>query len=298
METKGVTAFPLTVRPREYIKDLCEYITEHGYNCLSAGAQAWTPAQAKDHPILPFSPPIGGREWKKNLETMLDETARHDNMFVQLIPTFGHKQHDTDPDGQEMAWHIAHAKRIIGIIKTAGYKHIYINLVNELKHPLTDNELKGGIIELGKVFQDAGFMITSDHGGREKDTTTGERIWKAYYPEAWQHFNAFAWHPTRNPEPTSNQFRKAHERWEHKCLLYNETTCFADDSDMAKWPHLRGAGTIAGEGKVDGEAQKWIIRRLKERIKTAGPRSRFFFHSIWLGIRGGLDTPLGWLPVY
>lgn len=297
--TKGVTAFPLSVRPKEYIVDLCEYLIEFGYNTISAGAQAWSPAQAARYPILPASPPVGSPAWAKNLENLLESTARFEDMSLQLTPTFGHKQHDASPDSAVLAWHILHARRIIEIIKAGDYKHVFINLFNEFKHPLTSRKMDDkSVVRLGDVFREAGFKITSDHGGTEKDNVTGDRIWRAYYPKAWLGFNMYSWHPTRNPPPTSNQFRKAHIRWPGIALLFSETECFASDADMAKWPDLRGKGTIAGEGKVNGEAQKWLIRRLKQRIKNAGHRSRFFFHSIWLGIRGGLDTLHGWLPEY
>lgn len=300
-ETAGVTAFPLSIRPREYIRDLIDYLQGHGYNSLTAGAQAWSPAQASQHPILP-SGPVEGPEWRKNLETLLDETARHEGFWVQLIPTFGYKQYDTDPDGREYEWHREHAGKIIDIIKANGFQHIYWSVMNEFKHPLTDDDLGDtDIFRLGRDLKlETGFPVSTDHGGREKDKEGGERIWKAYYPMAWLGFDYFNWHPTRNPEPSERQFKKAADRWwgSGKVLLYNETVCFASDADMEKWRGLKNKGTLAGHGRMDEEGQKWIVRDLKRKIKAAGKRSRFFFHSIWLGIRGGLDTPLGWLPRY
>lgn len=296
-KTAGAVAFPLTLRPREYIRKLVQHLQAHGYNSVSVGAQSWTPAQAKRAPMLPPGPPVGGAEWAKNLETMLDETARHENFFVQLIPTFGHKQYDTDPDGQEMAWHLNHARKINAIIQAGGYKHVFIDVMNEFKHPLTDDDLGDtDITRLGDFWQNAGFKVTSDHGGREK--VAGERIWKAYYPKAWQGFDFYAWHPTRNPEPTKNQFQKANDRWPGKALLYNETVCYASDETLRQWPKLRGKHTIACKGMKTEDDRKQAVRDIKRHIEAAGPRSRFFFHSIWLGIRGGLDTPLGWMPVY
>ena len=300
-ETAGVTAFPLSIRPREYIRDLVQYLQEYGYNSATVGAQAWGFKQVSEIPILP-SGPVEGPEWEKNLETMLDETARHENFWIQLITTFGYKHYDTDPDGQEYAWHRQHADRIIEIIKANDFRHIYWSVMNEFKHPLTDDDIgQHDIFRLGQYLKgETGFPVSTDHSGREKDKDSGKRIWKAYWPQAWLGFDYFNWHTPRNPEPTEEEFKTAAERWEGsgKALLYNETVCYASDADMARWPHLRGAGTIAGEGKVEEEAQKGIIRELKRRIKAAGQRSRFFFHSIWLGIRGGLDAHHGWLPKY
>ena len=298
-KTAGAVAFPLTLRPRGYIRDLVQHLKEHGYNSVSVGAQSWTPAQAKRAPMLPPGPPVGGAEWARNLETMLDETAKHENFWVQLIPTFGHKQYDSDPDGQEYAWHLGHSIKIHEIIVANGYKHVYINLMNEFKHPLTDDDLGDTDIKrLGDYWRERGFKVTSDHGGREKDKETGDRVWKAYYPKAWQEFDFYAWHPTRNPEPTKNQFWKAHDRWPNKALLYNETVCYASDTTLQQWPALQGKGTIACKGRGTQDDRKHAIRDIKRHIKAAGPRSRFFFHSIWLGIRGGLDRPFGWIPKY
>lgn len=305
-ETAGVTAFPLTLRPREYIRDLVVYLKEHGYNSISTGAQAWSEKQASKVPFLPCGP-VDGPEWAKNLETMLDETARHENFWVQLIPTFGYKQYDTDPNGMEYEWHRQHAVRIIDIIKANGFEHVYISVMNEYKHPLTDDDIgDSDIYRLGQYIKErTGFPVSADHGGKEKYSPGKRRIWKAYYPAAWRNFDYFNFHPPRNPEPTAEEFEKAYERWSCRgeigrdvLLLYNETVSFASDDDLKKWPVLKGKGTIACMGRGTEDERKNAIRDIKANIRAAGQRSRFFFHSIWLGIRGGLDTSFGWIPVY
>lgn len=292
MTTAGVTAFPLSIRDKEYIDELIPWIKEHGYNTLSVGAQSWTYAQAERVPMLPGGPHAGA-EWAKNLDRMLDATARHEGIWLQLIPTFGLKQHDEG--GQEYQWHLNHAKRILEIIKAGGYLHLLIDVMNEFKHPLTNKNLGDtDIMHLAQFWQENGFKVTSDHGGHEPE---GDRIWNAYWPKAWIGMNFKAWHPSRNPHPTSRDFKRAVERWESQVLLYNETLCYGTAAETREYK-LEGKKTMSNLGRGSDEDRKWPIRHLKANIRSAGDRSRFFFHSIWLGIRGGLDTARGWMPKY
>jgi hypothetical protein len=293
--TVGVVAFPLTLRDRAYISDFCRYIKEMKYNTVSVGAQTDGWAE-HNSPVLPVGPMPGTAEWKANLERMLEETAR-EGIYVQLIPTFTHKSKGgRDPYN----YHRGLCKSVIEIVKGLGVRHIFWNVMNEYIHPITNGWLKDEHIKfLGEYLKDeTGFPVSSDFPGEKRDLGNGKWMWKGRYPDIWHRsFDYIAFHPMRNPEPSKEDFARIAVRWggQHgKTILYNETVKWASTEDIERWG-LKGSGNVVLRGHGTDDERKDAIRSEMINIKSAGPKSRWFFHSQWASIR---CDPFGWIPKY
>jgi hypothetical protein len=316
-DTKGVVAFPLTIRKESYVRDLCRYIRAYGYNTLSCGAQAWQKPDADE--TLPRGPAPGTLEWKENLERLLTITSE-ERVWVQLIPTFGLKwAGDRDPK----AYFIELCDQVIEVVQGVKAEHVFWNVMNEFIHGSTNDYLKDEhIMELGlHLRKRTGLPVSSDAPGEIKwlDQRAERWIWKGRYPDIWQReFTHLAFHPPRNVDnprtkkpaykrwPNAKDYERVAERWAPRAILYNETTKFASDADMERDPRLRNSGNVALGGKGTEEERKAVIIEVKENIKAAAahlvredlgpPTSRFFFHSQWASI--WCAEPFGWIPEY
>jgi len=290
--TRGVSAFALAMRDKEYIRDFVDYVQSYGYTCLRVGAQTdgWRPF---GKPWLPAGPDIYTPEWRKNLETLLEVTALRKNTWVQLIPTFTHKQL-----GGFQYLHTL-CSRVVDIVMAGGYKHVFWEVMNEFKHPLTWDTLGDtDIHDLGRMIKDrTGQPVSSDHAGKLSQID-GTQVWKGYYPNAWQEFDYYAFHPPRNPGATSEEFKQAVARWHPKYVLFDETVCYASAKQVKDYD-LQGHGTIALYGRGTEDDRKQVIRDEKAKVKASGWHGKWFYHSIWgIECKGALGTPDTWIPEY
>lgn len=291
--TQGVSAFALTLCDKAYIRDFTQYVHDHGYTVLRVGAQTdgWQGFRAG---YLRPGPPVYTPEWRENLHRMLDTTARIPDTWVQLIPTFTHKQKG-GPDYQRKL-----CEAVCDVVVEGGYRHVFWEVMNEFKHLLRHKEIgDGDIADIGRELYDrTGFPVSSDHPGK----TTPEGEWKGYFPVAWRHFHYFAYHPPRNPDPHRLEYRQAIARWPRKYILFDETTCYASDAQIDRYG-LKGRGTVALMGRGTEHERQAVIHDQKNKIKLAsqaeGGRGRWFYHSIWgIECRGELGTADTWIPGY
>jgi len=310
-ETKGVVAFPLSIREGSYIRDVCQYVKEHGYNTLSCGAQAWQKDDAP--PVLPRGPKPGTQEWRLNLERLLTITAE-EKVWLVLNPTFGLKH----AGGQNpYEYHRTLCEEVVDVVDGLGVEHLSFNVMNEFIHQLTNDYLKDEHIRfLGEeLMEETGLPVSSDAPGEIKwlPDHAGERwIWKGRYPDIWQQvFTHLAFHPPRNVRkknhkyaykrwPNAEDYDRVAKRWSGKTKLYNETTKYASDAEIERW-NLKGSDNVALSGTGTEEERQAVILEVKENIKAAKDRdgvhrSRFFYHSQCFSIRCDPAEPLGWIP--
>jgi len=213
---------------------------------------------------------------------MLDETARQPGFSVQLIPTFTHKNRG----GFEYQRNLC--EFVIAVVLAGDYRHVFWSVMNEFIHPVTHPDLKDEhILYLGKYLHDrTGLPVSTDAPGRHNGD------WRPSYPAIWREFSHYCFHPPRNPEPTADRFKQATERWS-KTLLYNETVKYVSVAETTQWPQLAGSGNAANMGRGTDADRQRVVTRLKSAVEAGGPRSRWFYHSHWLGIR---CDPIGWIP--
>lgn len=282
--TRGVTAFALALRDRAYIRDFLSYVHGYGYTVVRVGAQTdgWGPMGV---PFLPGGPEPGTKEWRGNLDRMLDETARRPNTWVQLIPTFTHKQ-----IGDIAHWRSL-CRMVIEVVKGGGYRHVFWEAANEAIHPISHMNGESVDILLRLLKDETGLPVGADHHGDRRNK-------QLVYPYMWRgSVDYIAFHPPRNPDPSASTYKDAYEAYAGQFhILYDETTCWASDAEIGLYG-LKGDGNIALCGRGTEEERKDEIRRQKTKILLPnrgrfGARSKFFFHAIWLIECKGF----GWIP--
>lgn len=286
---RGVTGFALYMQDRLFIRDFCDYILGYEYNWIRCGSQTdgW---RGFGVPYLHAGPEPGTAEWRKALDTLLDETARHKNLWIQLIPTFTHKQDNMGSQAENVKYFKNLCDYSIDIVMNGFYRHVFWEAFNEPVHPLSQHVKDEDVREICLYLQDrTGLPVGVDHHGRMKN---GE--WDPRYPYIWRSpvTNYYAFHPPRNPSPPTQKWVEAAERY-NVHVLFDETTCWASQEEIDAYG-LRDKGTVVNLGHGDDSLRKDLIIREMNKAKAAAPNGHWLFHSIW-GIE---SNSYGWLPRY
>jgi hypothetical protein len=110
-----------------------------------------------------------------------------------------------------------------------------------------------------------------------------------------------AFHPRRNPDPTLYDLRLGISRYVERegklAVLYNETTSFATDLELEKFPSLVGSFLIANKAKPPQEQRRQQIRKYMGRVKAAGDAARWYYHCIRCFIYQDEFEPI-WIPAW
>ncbi|MHC4705080.1 MAG: hypothetical protein ACYTFQ_31405 [Planctomycetota bacterium] len=280
------------MRERDYIFDFCHYVHEHGYNWLRVGTQTdgWADFGHDKAEYLRVGPEFGTKAWKENLETLLDVTARVPDTWVQLIPTFTHKQRQKG--GYKRF--IEMCRKVNEIVVAGDYKHVFYSAMNEPEHPLSnwmkDEEVRKILLWLREFTP---YPVGTDHPGK-RSVPASE--WWGRFPWVWRDVcDYYAFHPPRNPSPPTDRWRYTVDKYakEGKFVLWDETTCYASQVEIDKYK-LKGKGTIVNMGRGgDRQRQSAMVQEMN-KARASGRRGRWLYHSIW-----GMEClDLGWLPRY
>lgn len=287
----GCTAFGAALLNEGELTSLIYHGMARGCDVYRVGAQTdgWC-GTGVDYLEDACGPPVGTREWRENLERLLDVSARIPGVYIQLIPTFTHKQ---DPGGLDRAMRII--EQVIAIVKAGGFKHIVWEAVNEYVHPISrysTRDVAAMLVRLRKT----GLPVGADEPGSRRS-----RIWEAEYsPELLLLVDYIALHPPRNEirdgectsiRPSFNQLRDV-------VMAYNlpvwidEPTCALSDAMKSRYGigDLRGHYALCGGGSE--QDRRAYIRAYADDVRNAG--AVWFTHTLW----GFECRYLDWLPNY
>jgi len=299
---KGVTAFALAMRDRKYVRELGHYLRDHGYTWVRVGGQTdgW---RGFGVPYLHVGPEAGSSEWFKGLYEMLDELARIPEMWVQLIPSFTHKQDFGGDRQQAIEWHKQLIDWNVDVVAEGNFKNVFWEVFNEFVHPLAEHLKDEDALGLAGYLRGAlaaygieqPICVSDHHGGK-----VNRNHWDARYPYIWRYpaSDYYALHPPRNVErngillggPTHEEYCEAVDRY-NVHVLFDETACWATNKEIEEYG-LVGKGTIINNGRGSEEKRWRMIQSERDKMMSTGPSGHYLFHSIW-----GMEcTDLGKLP--
>lgn len=298
----GITAFSLTIRKKEYVQDFVKHAKKKDVDILRCGAQTdgWADMQAAasmlgielseysaQRSYLPVGPRHGTKKWEKDLIRMLEITARTKKMWVQLIPTFTHKQRDKGSQEANIAYFNAMFDRVNDIVEEGDYKHVFYEVFNEVVHPLSQHIKDEDVLAMFyHIKAQTDRHVGTDHGGGR----AGD-FWQGRYPYIWRGISTYiAFHTPRNPEPSLKVMLAGQSKYKYvKPVLVDETVAYASDAIIKKWG-LKGKGTIAMMGYgTERERKNQVIKHLRD-INALGWQE--FYHAVWLII----CDEFGWIP--
>ena len=311
----GGTSFSLALRDAKFIDEWARWHRDHGWTVLRVGAQTsydWCRAGVG---YLPCGPEHGTPEWKENLTRLLDVTARRENVWVQLIPTFTYKSHNEGSQAANIAYFSKMFDRVNEVVLSGGYKHVIWEAFNEVVHPLSQHIKDEDVLAIMEHMKENTYLPigTDYHGGLqevdremvsmelspdmsfERRFQMSDRLyqnamrqmeWRGRYPYIWRDIvDYIAFHTPRNPEPTLDRMREAQAKFKYnKPVLIDETVSWASQENIDKHG-LKGKGTIAMMGRGTEDERMWqCVSHLKDihNVKNQnGLRWRPFYHSIW-----------------
>jgi hypothetical protein len=264
---------------------------ERGYNTMRVGAQTdgWC-----DNGVfyLPCGPMALTDEWRENLLGMLDITARIPGLYVQLIPTFTHKGDDC---GRRCLVDLT--RTVVRIAQRHDYKHILWEGFNEFVHPSTaegDNPSpwysRGGNLDpailravmdilphpRGVDFPDNGKAGEDWRGNLKSSETQGAARLCDY----------IAFHPSRNPEPTAEAYRRT-MALTGKPVIFDETVSYITMGEQAQ-VNKHHSNYTHGDTELEMKQQ---VRKQQQALCNAG--STCSFHALWLF---SYDERIDWAP--
>jgi hypothetical protein len=242
------------------------------------GAQAaggWCSPDSAEY--LQCGPHHGTPKADENLIRLLEVTARINNTWVQVIPTFTYKHRNEGSQAKNIKFFNKMFDHVDDIVKAGNYKHVIYELFNEVVHPISQHIKDEDVREM---FHHANARTHLPVGTDFHGEFRGEDQWPGRYPFIWRDVAGYlAFHTPRNPEPTYREMRDAKDRWNYaKPVLVDETVSWASDEEVAKY-NLKGKGTIAmlGYGTEDDRMHQ-VVKHLRD-IHRLGWRP--FYHSIW-----------------
>jgi hypothetical protein len=259
----GITAFSLMTADEGAMRSFIEKVLAAGYNTLRVGSETADWSWKEIPSYLPQGPPIESRESRENLKRFLKVTATYPNLWVQLISSFTIKE---GPMSRQKNW----ARYVAGKVK--GYKHIFLSAMNE---PHQSGISKGEIIELLKILKASGRPVGVDYqaeGGH----------WR-YPREVMRYTDYVDVHPRRNPDLSLEEIQ--HVVRLNGLTLFSETTSYASEQDIRRWPRLGNHSNIYLDGHGSEKDRQRAAKQYMNKFKQVR-RARWFFHSI-AGIRYG-----------
>lgn len=252
------------------IAQAARYALEHGYNTGRIGAQTdgWC-----DNGVwyLPCGPPIYSDEWEENLKGMLELTSRIEGFYVELIPTFTHK---SDLSKQQL---VELTKRVVRIAQKGGkdrrpYKHIIWEAFNEFVHPGTRE--KGNLRP--DVMIDVLDLLPHPRGADLPDNHEDGDNWRGDTQTAETgpvlRFSDYAaWHPSRNPEPSVEAYRRTMAKTALP-VLFDETVSWVNPIEAQMVNVRRGLYT-----RGTPQEMRRQVNRQQRALCEAGAACSFHF---------------------
>lgn len=281
---RGVTAFGAAQLSESQLISFINHVQGYGVNTLRVGASTngWC-SSPRSFIQDCCGPAPGSPEWTENLERLLRVTARFPNIYVQLIPTFTHKQH-----GAAKCWEVLEAT--VAIQQEHSYQHVIWETVNEWKHPISKLSL-GDVVNMTRRLRETGQPVGCDYGGGRDDP------WQGEYPgQLLPYVDYVAFHPPRNTyrsscekgRPGASRLRKVISSYA-KPVWIDEPECYI--SDVSKIAFNIGPSGLYSECGLQTEQQRqWSTLSYMRDVERAG--GIWFTHAVWLF---ACDR-LGWLP--
>jgi len=311
----GITAFALPQHDPIYIHHVCRHIASVNYNTFRVGFERWR--WDNDPAYLLQGPKYDTEENLSQIRRFLEVTARHEGIWVELVAVFTIKSigHTDTPEMRREAVELA-----MQVVTEGDYKHVFFSYANEWRRsgapqaldpfaewepfPLSDQypaitkeEVLWGLQRLSQT----GRLVTTDCHGEHVDGNPG-RTWDPAYEKSFlPHVDMVAFHPRRNPNPTEFDLRlgvsRYVEREDKLAVLYNETTSFATDLELQRFPNLIGSFLIANKGRPPEEKRRQQIREYLARVKAAGDGARWYYHCIGCFMYQEEFEPI-WIPAW
>jgi hypothetical protein len=314
---RGITSFSLTLRSTRFIADFMYRAHEKGRTTFRTGAQTdgWGDLRSQaailgipedeiqdvviqDKPgYLPVGPPFGSPQWHDNLVRLLEVSARINDNWVQLIPTFTHKHYDKGSQAKNIQYFNNMFDRVHAIVTAGNYKHVFYEAFNEVVHPLAQHIKDEDVVEILKHIRKKapGVPVGTDFHGEYRR----EDPWPGRYPFMWRPYvDYYSFHTRRNPEPTYADMVRAQKRWKYdKPVLIDETVCWASDVQIQQY-NLRGKGTIAMRGKGNDELRMEQVQKHLREIRMVRNKYGLPWQDTYHYISGISCEEVGRIPPY
>ena len=270
----------------QYIVQQLTYMRSRGYNVARVGAQTsgWCgpgfDAFWLTCGTMPFTP-----QWYENLEGFLELSARVENMWIQLIPTFTHKG---DPRGREFL--VMLTKEVVRVVKDGDFKHVIWEAFNEFSHPITREAGNLSSTTLKAVMRELPHPRGTDVSGNHLDGDD----WRGnpshpIFSDAVGMSDYIAYHPSRNPEPSETAYRRTIQLSGGKPVLWDETVSWITESEATSLGARRRSRLFTQGTQEEMDKQ---VREQLDTICRAG--GAYFFHGLWLF---SYDQRLDWAPL-
>lgn len=263
----GVSAFALALRDENYVRYYIDRVQEHGYSSIRVLSK--TDGWADNHTAtLPPGPPMGGGA-EKNLKRLLRAAAEYPNFWVELVACA------TERDDHQECKQWTH--KVATIAKE--YKNVYLSAMNE---PQMSNWTTGELNELIGILRKSAprHMV-----GIDQPAEGGS--WK-FNPSLNVDFRAV--HPRRNPDLSLAEIQNVVRL--NGLTLFDETTCYCSDSDVARWPRMKNNSLYYLNGTGTEKQRRNAAKKYMESFKKVRS-ARWFFHSVATIACDRLDF---WLP--
>ena len=270
---KCLTAFALGLKNDSHIVSFIQEAQFRGYNMLRVGSETrdWNTSGARFFREL-SGPEPGSGPWEKDLRKVLTLTGQY-GIAVELVASFTVK-------GRDARWQKDYVQRVASIAKK--FPHVVLSAVNEwyVHSDLSRSDVIDLIHVLKSEVKNSDVLVTCDDNPRGG---------APYSWELGREVDLRAFHPSRNPEPSKDDLRKAMGK-HGSMVFFDETVAFALDSELRSYPEFRGAGTIAGLGKTSEEDRKRQVRKHINDMNDLG--ANLNMHSL-----GTIACNLGfWAP--
>lgn len=286
---RGVTAFGAPLLEKPELLSFIHHVQNYGVNILRAGAQTdgWC-GHRQIYLDECCGPELGTEAWRENLVRFLDVTSRIPGLYVQLIPTFTHKQNGY----QQCLWI---TEQVIAIQQAGSeddprpYEHVVWEAVNEPNHPISRLTMRQ-VVRLLELLRETELAVGVDSGGGDAHP------WEGHYPpEFLPYVDYIAFHPPRHvngctpARPGLARLRKVIGSYGLPVWL-DETTGYISDESKA----LYGIGDQNGHyAACGGKTEKYRKRLTQEYMEdTEAAGGIWFTHAPWLF----KCDRLGWLP--
>lgn len=284
-EITGLTSFGMTLLDEEQIIAHVEHATASGHDTFRVGAwlDGWCPM---DVSYLPCGPEYRSEEADENLRRLLDITSRIPDIWIQLIPTFTHKQ-----DSGGLPHFMAMTERVIAIQQAGSpddptpYRHVVWEAGNEVVHPISKIKHRH-VKALLRRLSETGLPVGVDYAWRE-----------GYPKDILPLVDYVAFHTPRfdwsdgvctSELPGRNRMRKRIGQFD-KPVWVDETVKFVSDYSKEHYGIGRGGGYADCAGRSENR-RKRTVTDFKSDVEFAG--AQWFSHPTW----GFECVRPGWLP--
>lgn len=293
-DVEGVTAFGAALLSEPELVGFVHYIQSLGKNVLRVGAQTdgWCGGDGSGPAGASCGPPFGSEEWRENLTRLMDVTARIPGIWLQLIPTFTHKN-ESFQRNMEITKAVIKIQQAGSPEDSRPYEHIVWEAVNEVIHPITSGSLRGNIVKLLRDLKSlTGLPVGTDHPGEYSWT---DDKWRGNYPDDWLPWVDYvAFHPPRYDEcrdirPDVWQLRRAVRNYARPVWIDEPTAYLSDQSKALYGIDDRDGHYAHCGGKTEGRRRQYISAYRGDVLFAGGI---WFTHAAWLFE----CRAAGWLP--